>query len=522
MAGFVVRGNWRRLGAAFAVAVAGFAPFAARAEVALASLFTDGAVLQRDKPLPIWGTADAGEKITVTFAGQTRAATAATDGRWLAMLDPLPASMEGAALTVAGKKNTLVVHDVVVGEVWLCSGQSNMELTVDRGLNAEAEIAAARYPLLRHVRIERQMSETPADRVATSGWLPATPQHVGGFTAVGYFFARDMHEKLGVPVGLVHASWGGTPVEAWMSPMALASDPAFQIVRDRWQEKIAAYPVAKAEYDKHLAEWTAGEAAAKARGEKALFAWLKQNPKPNPPHGPGDSWTPTGLFNGMINPLLPYAVCGVLWYQGESNTDRPSEYHALFAAMITAWRAHFGQGAIPFYWVNLPNWHSAGDPSDMGFAWLRAAQTDTLSLPNTGQAIAIDIGDPNDIHPRNKQEVGRRLALLAKHRLYGVTCDDTGPVFASATREGAAMRVRFTEVSGGLISHDKPPQALEIAGADRVFHPAVGKIDRETLVVMAPEVREPVAVRYAWRNSPEANLYSGNGLPVVPFRSDNW
>ncbi len=494
---------------------------AVRGNVTLGPLFTDGAVLQRDKPLPIWGNAAAGEKVTVTFGGQTRAATAGPDGRWIVILDPLPVTTVPADLVVAGK-NTLTVHDVLLGDVWLCAGQSNMEFTVSRGLNAEAEIAAAHFPLLRHVRIERQSSETPTDRVGTGGWQPATPEHVGGFTAVGYFFARDVHEKLGVPIGLVHASRGGTPVEAWLSPMALASDPAFRVVHERWAETVATYPSAKVEYENRLAAWTSGEAAAKARGEKALFLWLKQNPRPSAPHGPGDGWAPTGLFNGMIHPLLPYALTGVLWYQGESNTDRPSEYHALFAALITAWRAHLGQGAVPFYWVNLANYSSPTDPTDLDFAWLRAAQTQTLSLPNTGQAITVDIGDPNDIHPRNKQEVGRRLALLAKRRVYGVMCDDSGPVFASATREGSALRVRFTEASGGLIAHDKPPQALEIAGADRVFRAATGKIDRETLVVFAPNVREPVAVRYAWRNAPEANLYSGNGLPVVPFRSDDW
>jgi sialate O-acetylesterase len=319
-----------------------------------------------------------------------------------------------------------------------------------------------------------------------------------------------------------------------MSPAALATNPAFAVVAERWKQNLADYPAKKAAYAAALAEWTKAEAAAKkpaapASGKtktkadptKTYAAWLAKNPRPRAPRGPGDPWTPTGLFNGMINPLLPYALRGALWYQGESNADRAGEYHALFAAMITAWRAHFGQGDFPFYWVNLANYKNSGDATGMNYALLRAAQTQTLALPATGQALAIDIGNPDDIHPTNKQDVGRRLALLAKARVYGATVDDTGPTFASATREGAALRVQFTHANG-LIAHDKPVQSLEVAGADRKFFPAKAKIDRDTLLVAAPEVKEPVAVRYAWKNAPEANLHNGAGLPAVPFRSEQW
>jgi sialate O-acetylesterase len=515
----------------------------ARADVTLAPLFTDHAVLQRDKPVPVWGRADAGEKIAVTFLAQTHRTTAGADGRWIVFLDALSATTQGADLAVVGK-NTLTVRDVVVGEVWLCSGQSNMEFTVDaragtwqantRADQAAAEIAAANFPLIRHVRIAQTVAESPADTVKTGGWQSATPQTVGGFTAVGYFFARDIFQKLGVPVGLVHSSWGGSPVESWMSPAALASNSAFAGVTTRWQQNIAAYPANQAAYEAALAAWTKAEATAKldaaaagaktkpkTDGRKFYNAWLQKNPRPRAPRGPGDSWTPAGLFNGMINPLLPYALRGALWYQGESNADRAGEYHALFAATITAWRAHFGQGDFPFYWVNLAGYKIPADRTDAAWAFLREAQTKTLALPATGQALAIDIGNPTDIHPANKQDVGRRLALLAKNRLYGTTVDDTGPTFAGVTREGSALRVRFTTASG-LIAHAKPVQSLELAGADKVFRPATAKIDRETLLVSAPDVREPVAVRYAWRNAPEANLYNGAGLPAVPFRSDTW
>jgi sialate O-acetylesterase len=511
------------------------------ADVVPAALFSDNAVLQRDKPVPIWGTAEVGEKITVTFAGQTREATCGYDGRWIVFLEPLQTSAVGEDLVIAGK-NTITLRDVVVGEVWLCSGQSNMEWPVARSANAANEIAAANFPLIRHVRIERAVAETPTDVAKTSGWQSAAPETAGAFTAVGYFFARDLHQKIGVPIGLVNSSWGGTPVESWMSQAALASDPTFAIVSERWQRNLDEFSERMEDYGRQLATWVAAEADAKLSIETRMeiiprmrngmkidpttlyHDWLRQNPRPRPPRGKGDPWTPSGLFNGMINPLLPYALRGVLWYQGESNAERASEYHAFLTAMITAWRAHFAQGDFPFYWVNLANYAVPTDAGGKGrtFALLREAQTKALELPNTAQALAIDLGDANDIHPPNKQEVGRRLALIARNREYGLVGDDTGPTFLSATREGAAMRVRFTHASGGLVAHDKPVQSLELAGADRVFQPADGRIDRDTLVVMSLLVREPVAVRYAFTNSPEANLYNGAGLPAVPFRSDDW
>jgi sialate O-acetylesterase len=457
------------------------------------------------------------------------------------ILDPLPATSVGSTLTVAGR-NSITLSDVLVGEVWLCSGQSNMEWPVVRSAHASAEIAAARFPLIRHVKIVNTVAATPAGTVDTTGWQPASPETAGNFTAVGYFFAREIHQRLGVPIGIVNSSWGGTPVESWMSPAALASDPAFAVVHQRWQQNLLEYPARKADFDTRLAAWTSAEAQARAAVTARVDAaarsgspvrldpaqlradWLRRNPRPRAPRGPGDPWTPAGLFNGMINPLLPYALRGALWYQGESNAGRASEYHALFAAMIKAWRAHFGQGDFPFYWVNLANFAVRMDENEKGrtYAFLREAQTKTLTLPNTGQALAIDIGDPANIHPANKQEVGRRLARLAMNRVYDVVTDDTGPTFASAMREGAAVRVRFDNVSGGLVAHEKPVQSLELAGADRVFHPAEGRIDRDTLIVTSSSVREPMAVRYAWTNAPEANLYNGAGLPAVPFRSDEW
>ncbi len=496
------------------------AQFVARADVTLAPLFADHAVLQRGKPIPVWGRAAAGEHVTVSFRGQTGGTTTASDGRWIVYLGALEASAEPANLVVTGK-NTLTVHDVLVGEVWLCSGQSNMEFVVRsptnpffRVANAEAEVAAGNFPLIRHFKVARTEADAPADAVGGS-WTVCSPETVDQFTAVGYFFARSLYGKLHVPIGLINSTYGGTPVESWMSAFALNSSPAFAIVRERWRQTLAEYPQKKIEYDAAADQWQKARDAAKAAGK----AFTDRPPRPPP--GPGHQWTPTGLFNGMINPLLPCALRGILWYQGETNAPRPTEYHALFAALITAWRAHFGQDDLPFYFVQLPNYANR-NPGGTDWALLREGQAQTLSLPQTAMAVTIDIGDPNNVHPRNKQEVGRRLALIAEKRLYGIPGDDSGPMFAGAVVEGAAMRVHFTHGDNGLVAHDQPVQSLELAGADKIFHPAQGRIEGDTLLVSAPLVRQPVAVRYAWHNAPEANLFNGAGLPAAPFRSDNW
>jgi len=512
-----------------------------RADVTPAALFTENAVLQRDKPVPVWGTAAKGEKITVTFSGQQRTATAGDDGRWIVILDPLPASTTGADLVIAAG-TTITLRNVLVGEVWLCSGQSGMEWPLARTANAAAELAAAHSPLLRHLRVEQNVAETPTDTAKTSGWQVSSPETAGTFTAVGHFFARDLHQKLGVPIGIIHCAWGGTPLESWLSPAALTGDPALAVIGERWRADVAAYPSRKTVYDAGVVAWTRAEAearlAAPARATAAKPGrggakpdpaaihqeWLRQNPRPRPPRGPGDPRMPAGLFNGMINPLLPGALRGVLWYPGEGSAASAAEYHALFTALITAWRAHFAQGDISFYWVNFAGYAPPADQLGQGrtFAFLREAQTKALALPNTGQAITLDLGDPRNPATANLHEVARRLALLARHRDYDLVGDDTGPTFVSATREGATLRVRLAHATGGLVAHDNPVQALELAGADRIFRPAEGRIARDTLIVSSSQVREPVAVRYAFTNIPAANLYNGAGLPAVPFRSDDW
>ncbi|AHF90571.1 sialate O-acetylesterase [Opitutaceae bacterium TAV5] len=491
---------------------------ALHAEVVLAPLFRDGAVLQREKPVPVWGVADPGEKVTVTFADKSASAAAGTDGKWRVDLPALAASGEARTLTVTGQKDVLTVNDVVVGEVWLASGQSNMEWVVKNTNSGGYEAIAANWPLIRHYKAKRTVSDTPAAAVE-GAWAAATPAAVGEFTAVGYYFAVDLYRALGVPVGIINSSWGGTRVEAWMDPAAadVKKGPVFAAIHERWAKALADYPAAKEKYDASYKTWTAERDAAKEAGQP-----FTKRP-PGAPWGPGHPATPSGLYNGMIAPLVPYALRGTIWYQGESNAGRANEYRELFSAMITGWRSLFAQGDFPFYWVQLANYRASG-PDNTEYAFLRGAQTETLSLPNTGQAVIIDIGNVTDIHPRNKLDVGRRLALVALARDYGkADLIDSGPVFAAATRNGASMVVTFESLKSPLISPlGVQPPGFELAGADQVFYPAEARIEGDTVVVTSARVAEPVAVRYAWRNAPAAGLFNREGLPAVPFRSDNW
>jgi len=460
-------------------------PRAAAASLALAvpalaapeldALFQDHAVLQCDKPVPVWGRAAPGEHVTVAFAGQTVGATAGLDGRWIVVLAPMAATSSGSELAVSGNGGASA-NDVVVGEVWLCSGGSGMEFEMGDGRgpqskvrDAEAEVAAARYPLIRQFKVAGQSSARPMEG-SRGDWKVCFPETVGQFSAVGYFFARDLHARLGVPFGIINSTRAGAPVASWMSPLALAGFPA----------------------------------AAEAR------------PASDDPAAPGS------VFNAMIQPILQYAVRGVIWYQGDSDVGQAASYAVQFPRMITAWRAHFGQGDLPFFWVQLPDGDPPGEGPGEARAHLREAQSRALVLPSTGQAVAIDIGGAGNAKGRNIQEVGRRLSLIAKAKAYSIPVDYSGPVFREMAVEGPSVRVRFSCAGDGLTASGKPLQSFEVAGADRVFHPAAAVIQGDAVVVRSVAVAEPVAVRYAWRNAPEANLYNGAGLPAGPFRSDDW
>jgi len=481
------------------------------ADVTLAPPFADHAVLQRDKEVPVWGTADPAEKIKVTFKGKTLETTADAGGKWLVKLAPLAASGEPAELVVAGK-NTLTIRDVVVGDVWFCSGQSNMAFPVSQGRDAAAETAAGNFPLVREFKVGSKVSDVPAD-VATGQWQVASPATVGEFTAVGYFFARDLSQEMKVPVGLMNASRGGTYIESWLSPLSLEKDAAGAGAKKRWQKTLEAFPKNREAFAATLAAWKSRSAEAAAKGEP----FTEREPKR--PAGPGDKDTAGGLFNGMVHPLVPYAVRGFLWYQGEANTPRAREYSGLFNSLIVRWRESFGQGDLPFYWVQLPNYENSGvDNTER--AELRAAQASALALPATGQAVTIDIGEVKDNHPKNKQEVGRRLALIAKAKTYQKAVEYSGPQFVRAERDGNAMRLHFENPGGGLEAKVQPMKDFQIAGADKKFVPAEAEISGDTVVVKSAAVPEPAFVRYAWRNAPEASLFNKAGLPAAPFRTD--
>ena len=506
------------IAALFAFALNG--PLAAN--VTLASPFTSHAVLQQGRSVPVWGKASPDETVTVTFGAQTLSTQAAANGRWRVDLAPLAASATPADLVVAGE-NTITLTDILVGEVWLCSGQSNMAFFVKWAANAKQEIAGADHPLIRHFGVEKASASAPAD-ILKGQWEICSPATVRDFSAIAYFFARELQQKLQIPVGLVNSSYGGTPVESWMSETALKSDPASQPVFDRMAQTAAEWPATLVKYRADTEAWKQADAAAKASGGKFT------TPAPRQPVGPGHPYTPMVEYNAMLHPLVPYALRGVIWYQGEANASRASEYRDLFSALIGQWRREWAQGDFPFYFAQLAN-YKADDPLGTRWAFLREAQTQTLAVSNTGMAVTIDIGETDDIHPRNKQEAGHRLALLALARTYGQDgLVDSGPVFASADFKSAApsVRVQFQKNNAPLKStHPADPTAIlgfELAGSDRVFHPADARIetDGQSMLVQAAAVPAPVALRYAWRNAPVATLHNSAGLPAVPYRTDNW
>ncbi|EIP96409.1 protein of unknown function (DUF303) [Opitutaceae bacterium TAV1] len=492
---------------------------AVRADLTLAPLFTDSAVLQRDKPIAIWGTADAGEKITVTFANHTTTAITDTDGQWLVHLPPHPASTEPRQLIIQGRQqNSVTLNDIVVGEVWLASGQSNMEWIVRNTDTGKFETTFADNPLVRHYKTTKKVSAVPL-RTAKGAWERTTSETVGGFTAIGYHFAAELNRALGVPVGIINSSWGATPVEAWMDAESAdaGNGPAFAEIHARWKQTLADYPAARERYDADLKTWEAKRDAAKAAGKTFTLR------RPDSPPRAGHRKQPCGLFNGMIAPHIPYALRGFIWYQGEGNVRRHFEYREFQTALITGWRKQFAQGDLPFYWVQLSSYKSE-DAQGTDYAFLREAQTQCLALPDTGQAVTIDIGNANNIHPRNKREAARRLALVALRRAYGHTgLVESGPVFDSAMREGSSMRIRFKPSLSPLDSpRDVTPSGFELAGADKIFHPAGARIEGDTVVATSDRVPLPLAVRYAWRNAPSAGLVNPDGLPACPFRSDDW
>jgi sialate O-acetylesterase len=623
-------------------------------------LFCDHAVLQRQVPVPVWGWAGPGTKVTVSFAGQTKAGVAQADGKWLVRLSPMRVSVEPRSMTITSSADgkTVTIRDVLVGDVWLCSGQSNMEMGV-RACDVPAEIDQANFPLIRLLTVPRLIATEPVETIVCR-WLPCSPITIkeglwGGFSAVGYFFGRELQKELKIPIGLIHSSWGGTVAEAWTSPEGLRPLHDFE---DRLEQLARAGRGQKVNFDAEYEQWCAsndpGTQAGWAKPEMETPGWktvtmpqpfeqaglpdfdgivwlrrafdlpadwtgkaltlnlgpiddidttfvngvkvgqmnrydlnrvytipaellkagrnvicirvldtgggggligkpeqlcLKQSGAresatvslagewqmrdsapfsklPAPPSVP-DANNPnvvTVLYNGMIAPLVPFAIKGAIWYQGESNADRAYQYRQLLPAMIEDWRHRFGVGDFPFYIVQLAAFQpTAAEPRENVWAELREAQALTAStLPRCGLAVAIDIGDANDIHPKNKMEVGRRLALCALAKDYGRKLEYSGPWYKAMAIQGGTIRLTFGHVDGGLMAKGAELRGFAVAGQDRQFVWAQARIEAEQVVVSSAAVTEPVAVRYGWDINPVANLCNQAGLPAVPFRTDDW
>ncbi|MBO0934852.1 sialate O-acetylesterase [Fibrella aquatilis] len=614
----------------------------------LPDLFASHMVLQQQKPIPVWGWTRPGEKVTVTMAGQTQTAKADVYGRWQATFSPVAAGGP-YTLTAAGKSGSATFDDVLVGEVWLCSGQSNMEWPLSAAKDGKAEVAAANYPQIRQFYVPHVTATTPQSAVAGQ-WSVCSPQTAGKFTAVGYFFARDLQKALNVPIGLVHSSWGGTHSETWTSREAIASDAALRPSLDaidktggtaqarmqalmtliQQQQGPLPTPAEAAAYHQPTtpdANWptmTAPVLFDQKMGNMDGVVWFRKtiiipdnadmqnvslslgaiddqdstfiNGKLvgaiqayNEPRNytipvgilkpgvnviairitdtgggggftakaddmklTGSNWSvplagdwryrathvfpssadsgpnahPTLLFNAMLKPLVPYALRGVIWYQGESNAGRAKQYRTSFPLMITDWRKQWGDD-FPFLFVQLANFNSGGGNSQKGSSWaeLREAQTMALSLPNTGMAVTSDIGNPTDIHPTNKQDVGKRLAAEARRVAYKQAITSAGPQYKQLTISGNEAVLTFNSVGEGLTTPNKYGYLMgfELAGADQKFYYARAEIRGDSVVVRADSVANPIAVRYGWADdNGEINLYNKAGFPAVPFRTDDW
>jgi len=656
----------------------GFLSLHALANVKPASPFTDNAVLQQGIKVPVWGDADPGEKVTVTFDGKSVSATSDKAGKWKVELAPLTARPGQAPrdLVIAGN-DTVTLKNVLVGEVWICSGQSNMDMVVRGAKDAQADVDAADLPQIRMFAVGKAPKPEPQERCAGS-WVVCTPQTVGGFSAVGFFFARTVHGELEVPVGMIHTSWSGTPAEPWTSMEFLKKMPVYTERIQKYEQALVDYAADKQGYEQRRADalkkqkqdmaawmqekldadagmkgkwfdpavklddgkdiavpmdnrslqnysgivwvrrtveipldWVnsdltldlgpiddcdvtyvngtevggmpadgkswqipriykvpaklvtsenvciavrmtntigaigmlgsekdnslAPAASENARPVALAGSWkyaigvpidMRTAPRVDIPQIPGSNpWESATLYNSMITPLVPYAIKGAIWYQGESNAGAPEEYRDLFPAMIASWRQAWGQGDFPFIFVQLANFMARQTLPIETNSWadLRDAQTNTLKTTDTGMAVIIDIGDAEDIHPRNKQDVGKRLALWALAKTYGrKSLVYSGPLYKSMKIGGNKAIVSFDFVGKGLVARGEPLVGFAIAGDDKVLHAAEAAIDGDTVIVKSEKVEKPVAVRYAWANNPICNLYNADGLPASPFRTDTW
>ncbi len=461
----------RRRGLAWAIlgVLAGL-PSATRADVKVPAIFGSHMVLQRDQKNRVWGWAEPGEEITVKIAGQTHATKAGGDGSWQVMLDAMPAGGPHV-LSIQGK-NTINLDDVLVGEVWLCSGQSNMQWPLFVSRDADLEIATAKYPNIRLITVPN-FGTQEAQKDFRGEWQTCRSESAAGFSAIGYFFGRQLHQTLGVPVGLINDAWGGSACEAWIRRDVLAADPKYDRMLKRWEQFEKDYPRAKTDYDSKHAEWKL--AADKAKGEGK-----QPPPEPgNPEWMMGGNFRPGNIYNGVLKPTIGYGIRGVIWYQGETNAGKAYQYRDLFPLMIKSWRDAWGQGDFSFYWVQLADFlPESAEPKESAWAELREAQTMTMSrLPKTGEAVIIDLGDAQDIHPRNKHDVATRLARWALAQDYGLKFPYHSPIYKSMEKQGNKVVLQFDHVGSGLKAGDVPDvRGFAIAGADHKFVNAKARI----------------------------------------------
>ncbi|MEI6491626.1 MAG: sialate O-acetylesterase [Verrucomicrobiota bacterium] len=502
------------------------------AEIKPNALFSDNAVLQQNVSIPVWGTAKEGEKVAVTFDGETGTAVA-KDGKWMVRLKPHKAGGP-YTMTIAGE-NTITANNILVGEVWICSGQSNMAFKFPGSTTATTEAPAANYPKLRMFNVDHKLAINPqADE--SGKWIECSPSTVKDFSAVGYFFGRDIHKATGVPVGMIHTSVGGTGAQLWTSLTGLQKEPSLRgYVEDVSSAKAKCDPAAEAKYTQDVADYERklkawDETTGKEFGQ-AIVAWNAECaknktagtqppprpepalPKPRPPVDPVGK-TATALFNGMVAPLIPYAIKGVIWYQGESNNGKPFEYRTLFPRLIADWREKWGEGDFPFLFVQIA-------PYKDDVPEVREAQFLTWKkTPNTAMAVTVDVGDANNIHPKQKEPVGQRLAIAARALVYGEKIEYSGPEYDSMKVDKNRAILNFNHIGSGLVAKDGPLKGFTIAGADKHFVEAKAEIRGDTVVVTSEQISSPAAVRYGFTNIPDGNLWNKEGLPASTFRTD--
>lgn len=485
------------------------------AQIRLPAIFGDHMVLQQKQANPVWGWAAPGETIMVKIHGQSHMTEADEKGYWRVHLRPLPAGGP-YRLEIESERSKFYFDDVLVGEVWICSGQSNMAWPVRITNTATLDILTANYPKIRLLTVPRVGTQEQQNDFEGE-WSACSPQTVGDFSAVGYLFGRRLHHALDVPIGLIDNAWGGSAAEAWISREVLEKDGRFNELMTWWKDQEAGY-----NYDSLLVAW-----------ETELAEWEKQEeaerstPRPRRPNNlMTGNHRPGNIYNGVLYPTIGYGIRGVIWYQGESNADRAYQYRDLFPLLIEHWRKQWGQGDFPFYYVQLADFRAESDqPGDSNWAELREAQTMTMDrLENVGEAVIIDAGEGRDIHPRDKQTVANRLARWALARDYHKDIQFRGPTYQSMKIEGNKILLTFNEVGQGLYAFDThEPQGFTIAGADQKFVAAEGKIISPTqMEIWSDQIANPVAVRYAWADNPRCNMYNRDGLPMTPFRTDDW